>query len=165
MSTRFAMPTMNAPALWSVDGVSAESQEIRSMISNIASQQRLLASFRWRDSLLEEVSHASQSCERQGWDGYDAQPISNESAIRAAQLIQLLPSGIQSPDVVPEPSGDISLEWRASNQKNFTLGVSGQSLIYAGIFGGSSKSYGEERFSRELPATVLEILTGYFPQD
>lgn len=164
MSTRFGMPHMNAPVLWSIDGVSAESQEITSMISAIASRQRVLASFRWRDSLLDEVSRLSQNCERQGWDGYDAAPISNASAIQAAQLIELLPNNIQPPDVVPEPSGDISLEWRATEQKNFSLGVSGQSLVYAGIFGGSSKSYGEERFSRELPATVLEILTSYFPE-
>jgi len=164
MSTRFAIPSMYAPVEWCVDGVSAESQEIRSMVSRIASQQRILASFGWRDSLLDEVSHISQNCERQGWDGYDAEPISNESAIRAAQLIELLPNSIQTPDVVPEPSGDISLEWHVADQKNFSLGVSGQSLVYAGIFGGSSKSYGEERFSRDLPSTVLEILTSYFPQ-
>ena len=164
MSTRFAVAPMNTPIMWSAEGVSEESQRISAMISSIASQQRVLASFRWRDSLLDEISQVSQSCEKQGWDGYDAEPISSESAFRAAQLIKLLPNSIQIPSVVPEPSGDISLEWRADEQKNFSLGVSGQTLVYAGIFGGSSKAYGEERFSRDLPPTVLEILTSYFPQ-
>ena len=164
MSTRFAVAPMNAPVMWCVEGVSEESQEIRALISSIASQQRILASFRWRDSLLDEISQVSQSCDKQGWDGYDAEPISSESAIRAAQLIELLPNSIQTPNVVPEPSGDISLEWRTADQKDFSLGVSGQNLVYAGIFGGSSKAYGEERFSRGLPSTVLEILTSYFPQ-
>jgi hypothetical protein len=150
--------------MWCVEGVSEESQKISGMISSIASQQRILASFRWRDSLLDEISQISQSCDKQGWDGYDAEPISPESVIRAAQLIELLPISIQTPDVVPEPSGDISLEWRADHQKHFSLGVSGLSIVYAGIFGGSSKAYGEERFSRDLPSTVLEILTSYFPQ-
>jgi hypothetical protein len=150
--------------MWCIEGVSEESREIRGMISSIASQQRVLASFRWRDSLLDEISQISQSCEKQGWDGYDAEPISPDSAVRTAQLINLLPNSIQTPSVVPEPSGDISLEWRADDQKNFSLGVSGQSLVYAGIFGGSTKAYGEERFSRDLPPSVLEILTSYFPQ-
>jgi len=116
------------------------------------------------EALIDEISQISQSCEKHGWDGYDAEPISSESAVRAAQLIKLLPNSIQNPSVVPEPSGDISLEWRSDDQKNFSLGVSGQSLVYAGIFGGSSKAYGEERFSRDLPSKVLEILTSYFPQ-
>lgn len=164
MSTRFVLAPMNAPVMWCVEGVSEESQKIRAMISSIESQQRILASFRWRDSLLDEISQISQSCEKQGWDGYDAEPISFESAIRAAQLTKLLPNNIQAPSVVPEPGGDISLEWRTDDQKDFSLGVSGQSLVYAGIFGGSSKAYGEERFSRDLPSTVLEILTSYFSQ-
>ena len=164
MSTRFAVAPMNSPIMWCVEGVSEESQEIRALISSIASQQRILASFRWRDSLLDEISQISQSCEKQGWDGYDAEPISSESAMRAAQLIKLLPNSIQAPSVVPEPSGTISLEWRTDDQKDFSLGVSGQNLVYAGIFGGSSKAYGQERFSRDLPSTVLEILTSYFSQ-
>jgi hypothetical protein len=150
--------------MWTVEGVSEESQRIRALVTSISSQQRILASFAWKDSLLDEISQASQSCKEQGWDGYDAEPISRESAIRAVQLMELLPNGIQTPNVVPEPGGDISFEWHADNQKDFTLGVCGQNLVYAGIFGGSSKEYGEERFSRVLPRTVLEILTGYFSE-
>jgi hypothetical protein len=162
MSTRFAVAALDTPVMWSVEGVSEESRKIRALVTRISSQQRILASFAWKDSLLDEISQVSQSCEEQGWDGYDAEPISNESAIRAAQLIELLPNSIQTPNVVPEPSGHISLEWRTDDQKDFSLGVSGQNLVYAGIFGGSSKAYGEERFARVLPRTVLEILTSYF---
>ena len=164
MSTRFEVAPMYASATWCVEGVSEESRSITALITRIASQQRILASFRWRDSLLDELSQISQNCETQGWDGYDGEPISTESTIRAAQLVELLPNGIQTPTVVPDPGGDISFEWDGGNRKNFTLGVSGQNLVYAGIFGGSSKTYGEERFSRVLPPAVVEILTSYFPQ-
>lgn len=164
MSTRFAVAALHMPLMWSVEGVSKESQEIRALLTRFSSQQRILASLTWRGSLLDEISQISQGCGEQGWDGYDAEPVSNESAIRAAQLIELLPNSIQTPNVVPEPTGDISLEWRRDDQKDFSLGVSGQSLVYAGIFGGSSKAYGEERFSRVLPHTIVEILTSYFPE-
>ena len=45
MSTRFDVAPMHAPVMWCMEGVSEESQEIRAMISSIASQQRILASF------------------------------------------------------------------------------------------------------------------------
>jgi len=164
MSTRFATAELRAPIMWSLEGVSKESQRISEQLSEFWSRQRVLASSAWRDSLLDEISQISESCGQQGWDGYDAEPVTGESALRAAQLIGLLPNGIQAPTAVPEPSGDISLEWRTDNQKHFSLSVSGQSLVYAGIFGGSSRAYGEERFSCVLPPTVVEILTGYFAQ-
>ena len=83
MSTCFPVARMPAPVMWTVEGVSEESQRIRALVTSISSQQRILASFAWKDSLLDEISQASQSCKEQGWDGYDAEPISRESAIRA----------------------------------------------------------------------------------
>ena len=164
MSTRFDVCPMHAPITWCMEGVSKESQEIRALVNRISSHQRILASFAWRDSLLDELSQISQSCEKEAGTAMMPNLFSSESAIWAAQLIELLPNSIQIPNVVPEPSGDISFEWRTDDQKDFSLGVSRQNLVYAGIFGGSSKRYGEERFSRGLPSTVLEILTSYFPQ-
>lgn len=164
MSTRFAVPPFHAPIAWSAEGVSRESRMISEQLDEFSFRQRVLASFAWRDALLDEISGITQNCMRHGWDGYDAERVSSESAGRAAQLAALLPDNVQAPAVVPEPSGDISLEWRTDTQKAFSLSVSGQSLVYAGILGGSSKAYGEERFSRVLPPAVVQILTDYFSQ-
>jgi len=164
MSTRFGVAELHTPFIWSVEGVSEESRKIREMLASISSQQRRLASLAWKDSLVEEISQIYRTCSEVGWDGYEAEPISKESVVQAAQLLQLLPNGVRSPSVVPVPGGDISFQWHGEEHKDFTLGVSGQSLVYAGIFGGSSKAYGEERFSPVLPRTVVEILTGYFSE-
>lgn len=164
MSLRIAAPTLDSAILWFGEGVSEESRRIRELVKEISAERRRPASSAWRDSLLNQIWEIIQTCANQGWDGYDAKRISSECGNRAAQLIELLPEGIQIPSVVPEPTGDISLEWRTDDQKYFSLSVMGPALVYAGIFGGSFKSYGEERFFRVLPRTVLEILTSYFPE-
>jgi hypothetical protein len=46
-----------------------------------------------------------------GWDGYDALQIPTECIDMAKGLLRLLPSGLASPEVVPNPNGTISLEW------------------------------------------------------
>ncbi len=163
MSIQVVVATLDPAILWSGEGVSEESRRIRELVREISAQRRRPASFAWRGSLLDQVWEILQTCANQGWDGYDAKRISGESGSRAAQLIELLPEGIQIPSVVPEPTGDISLEWRTDDKKHFSLSVTGPALVYAGIFGGSFKSYGEERFFRVLPRTILEILTSYFP--
>ena len=164
MSTRVEAYPLNPPVFWPAEGVSKESEIINSLANEISTERRRPASFAWRDLLFAELSEVMQTCADDGWDGYDAEPISQESASSAAQLIQLLPESIQIPSVVPEPSGDISLEWRTEDQKHFTLSIMGPALVYAGIFGGSSKDYGEERIFRALPRKILDILTSNFSE-
>jgi len=145
-------------------GVSEESRIIQHSLERFLAESRRPVSFAWRDLLLGEVGEIVQSCSTEGWDGYDAEPVSRESGLHARQLIGLLPDGIQAPNVVPEPTGDIGFEWFRGNEKHFTLSISGPAMVYAGIFGGSRKRYGEERFFGELPDEILDILTGYFSE-
>jgi len=163
MSIRLAAVTGSGAVSWLITGLSQESRDIEAEIREIRQKRRELITFSWRESLRDELADVIQSCSTAGWDGYDAEPVSAESEIAALQLIESLPEYILSPDVVPEPSGGIALEWRTDDRKHFTLSVSGTSLVYAGVFGGSCKKYGEEPFFDVLPATIVAILTHYFP--
>ena len=164
MRTLAATGTTNTAIICPLEGVSEDSQRISAIIRRIEVERRKTVSFSWRDSLLADVRDVLRTCSEEGWDGYDADPIAPESAHRAPQLIELLPGGIQLPSIVPEATGDLSLEWRKDNQRHFTLSLTGPTLVYAGIFGGSTKSYGEERFLRELPQPIVEILHRYFSE-
>lgn len=164
MSILAAAGRSNAAILCPAEGVSEEARIIQSILESMAHERRIPASFAWRDLLLGEVREIIQTCSNEGWDGYGAEPISREAGLRAAQLITLLPEGIQPPNVVPEPTGDIALEWLTGAEKHFTLSITGPTLVYAGIFGGSDKRYGEKRFLRDLPPATLEILTSYFSE-
>lgn len=146
---------------WHADGVSEDSGRIKAIARGLSDDSRREpASFAWRASLLDDVSEIFRTCSRAGWDGYDAEPVPPESAVGAVLLITLLPEGIEVPRILPEPNGDVALEW-LKDERHFTLSLSGRSVIYAGILG-AVKKYGEEPFWNELPQTGLEILSSYF---
>ncbi|AOR68346.1 hypothetical protein BBJ41_12890 [Burkholderia stabilis] len=59
------------------------------------------------------------------WDGYDADPISEDACSAAKSFLVSLPSSFESPDLCPNPSGTISMEWESSNgQAQLELGRS-----------------------------------------
>lgn len=163
MSIRLAVGAAGATVSWPVAGLSPESREIEGKLEAIRRDRRTLISFSWRESLRDELAAIVRSCANAGWDGYDAEPVPVESELAALQLIDALPEYISVPEVTPEPSGDIVLEWRTDDRRYFTLGLSGMNLVYAGVFGRSCKKYGEEPFFDALPPTILAILTHYFP--
>jgi len=143
-------------------GVSKESIDIKALLEEATRSFSLPASFSWRESLMTKVEEIFERCVQAGWDGYDAEPISFDSRLATLKAIALLPDNIVPPDAVPEPAGEISLEWRSGNDLLFSLTVTGRTLIYASIVGGHSRQHGEEQFFDRLPKTVLEILAQYF---
>jgi len=143
-------------------GLSEESKDISALIEDIRRKSREPISFSWRESLRGEIEDVLQTRSRPGWDGYDAEPISLESANGALRIINALPDHITPPSVVPEPDGEVALEWSGDNRRDFSVSLSGTTLTYAGVFGGSCKKYGEEPFFGALSSTILGILTEYF---
>lgn len=162
MSTLVEVATHDPGMFWVPSGISIESVMVRDLETNYRADRRSPASFAWRGVLVEQIAEILQTCSDQGWDGYDAHPISRDSAGSVADFVMNLPEGIQMPNVVPEPDGDVALEWHAGEHL-FSLSFSGQSLVYAGRFGGGSTQYGREPFFEAIPRKILEILAGYFP--
>ncbi len=163
MSVRLATVPEDQTVWWAEAGLSEESKDIKAQLEEIRRESRKPISFSWRDALRDEIAAVVRNSSRPGWDGYDAEPISIDSANRALRLIEALPEHITPPSVIPEPSGEIGLEWHTDHQRDFSISVSGTTLIYAGVFG-SCKKYGEEPFGDVLSSTILRILTHYFPQ-
>jgi hypothetical protein len=164
MSVRLATAGSGQTFSWPEIGFSDESKHIRSRLLKILAELRQPISFSWRETLQNELDEIVQDCSKAGWDGYDANPLSLESAVVAREFINVLPENIQIPNLVPEPGGEIALEWRSGDRKYLSVTVSGTVLVYAGIFGGLCKKYGEERFFGTLPTAVLQILSQYFSE-
>lgn len=107
--------------------------------------------------LLVKLFQVYQECSENNWDGYDAQLISKKAYFEAEKLIRLLPSHIKEPEIVPEPTGEIALEWYQGKRFTFVISVGGNNLItYAGLFGSTSKAHGTEYFGAEVPAMIIE---------
>jgi hypothetical protein len=92
---------------------------------------------------LTSLMRVLDECRQAGWDGYNAQAVSNEAAARTIAFLNALPSSLTPPDIVPEPDGEIAVDWDfgPSLQLSISIGPSGP-LHFAGVIG---EDYGQLR--------------------
>jgi hypothetical protein len=101
----------------------------------------------------------------ENWDGYGAAPISELAIREAIRLLQELPSSFPSPAVVPEPNGEIALEWYKGKKSVFVVSFQGNKVIsYAGLFGENEKTWGRESFKDSLPESVVRNIRRIFSE-
>lgn len=149
--------------IWQVnEGISPESRAIQDLLQIAKEHASKPVTLGWQTVLKDQVQEVSARCSKEGWDGYGANPISRSSKLWTLRLIEQLPGNLQEPSIVPEPDGELALEWNLGKDKIFSLTVSGPRLIYAAIIGASRKLYGEEKFVNELPKTITNTLSNYF---
>ena len=106
-----------------------------------------------KEALKAEARKVAEECLKEGWDGYDAKPVTEAAVADVCCLIDALPDGILRPDfVAPEPNGQMMLEWQGN----------GRHLILSG-----SRVRGHIAFSFDggFPSAVGDILRKYFRKD
>ncbi len=115
------------------------------------------------DEALLSLDEVFEECSEEGWDGYDALPITEEAFFEARKLINSLPViSFSMPEVIPEPNGEIGLEWCREKRLVFVASVSGRNeIVYAGLFG-TNKTHGTEYFGETLPSIILENIKRIF---
>lgn len=90
-----------------------------------------------------------------GWDGYDAQPIDNETLEKAYLFLLSLSDSIPLPEVEADPSGEISFEWYRSPTQIFNMRINKlDELTYAGLFG-SDRVHGRKYFRGKLSEDII----------
>jgi hypothetical protein len=114
---------------------------------------------RERISLQQTLIEVWQESSSENWDNYGAKPITWETVFQSAKLISTLPTLIPDPDVVPEPAGEIGLEWYIDAEHRLSLGVNATPcLAYVARFGKDNRVFGTECFEREFPQLLLQLL-------
>lgn len=110
-----------------------------------------------REQVLLSLEEIFKECSKENWDGYDAKPISFGAYVEAEKLINCLPMTLPMPEIVPEPTGEIALEWYKDKQFVFVISVSGNNVItYAGLFGKGNETHGTEGFFVDtLPMVII----------
>lgn len=97
-------------------------------------------------------------CSIADWDGVGARPITIDAYEEARKIIATLSSSIPMPDIIPEPSGSLAMEWRKTGEELFIISLSGKSrIVYAGIFG-TNNVHGSEYFAGVLPPSLIQHL-------
>lgn len=108
--------------------------------------------------LLDELFQIYKECSDENWDGYDAEPITQKTLLEAEKFIELLPSSLNVPEIIPEPTGEIAFEWYRGKRFVFIASVGGNNfnlITYAGLFGKTSKIHGTEYLGDKFPTNVI----------
>lgn len=110
------------------------------------------------DDLVSELFDIYNDCSTSNWDGYDALPITRKAILEAKRFINAMPIWMPTPEIVPEPDGDIGFQWSFGKDRILTVSFSGQNIIsYASILGSPErKKYGSEIFNDSIPEEVIE---------
>lgn len=154
MSTAIALaPDIGFARHPSGDGFGPTSKRVSKLLESIYERIKSGSQLKLALSALQEVL---RDCSESNWDGSNALPISSEAYCEAEKLLKLLPLSLPMPEIVPEPTGEIGLEWYEGKQFVFVISVGGNNVItYAGIFGEGNKTHGTEVFTESIPPTIL----------
>jgi hypothetical protein len=111
---------------------------------------------------LTSLMRVLEECSQAGWDGYGARAVSDQAAFRTIAFLNALPSSLTPPDIVPEPDGEIAVDWDfgPSLQLSISVGPSGP-LPFAGVIG---EDYGQPRVrhgTEPFESVVAGDLLGY----
>lgn len=156
--------TFPCPVLWApfTPSVSEESREIAKSLEEARKHNAESVTLGWKDALMSTVIDIQKDCSMADWDSYGAAPISEEVKNLCITSILQLPDNIQSPDIVPEPTGDLALEWYDDNKNVLSISIGQDKIIYVSSFVGGYRYSGEEPIRDELPKPTIDLLSKYF---
>ena len=104
------------------------------------------------------VQKILQECNEYGWDGHGSEPIDKESSYYAIEFIKVLPHNMSSPELVPNPAGQLDLMWWDKNDRiGLTLSINNNGM---GSFGFINKDaedecFGSFKFKEEIPESLI----------
>lgn len=163
MSTLAAYPHPSRELLQTSSACTNE--DVRRILRLEAERLALPISWQKKMEAVDTVIDTFRKHQKSNWDGYNAAPISEAACAEAILFLKKLPSTIPSPDVIPNPDGDVSLEWYIDQRILFVATFSGTGVIaFAGMFGKGSKVHGTELFTESIPSSVVENLCRLFSQ-
>ena len=111
-----------------------------------------------RATVLTELIEVFADASNEGWDGYDAAPVTPETYMNAYEVVESLPRGIPVPAVGAEPDGQLTFEWYSNPRRLLSVSVTPDGdLHYAALIGGS-KAFGTEPFFGTMPRRILELV-------
>jgi hypothetical protein len=108
--------------------------------------------------VFNQLFNVAQECSSEGWDGYGAAPVLDETYRQAYRFLEALPLGTPPPSVGVEADGHLTLEWYRSSRWVLSVSVSPDGMIYYAALLGSSKRSGTEPFSGDVPPEITQII-------
>ena len=99
-------------------------------------------------------------CRDRDWDGYDADPITEEHIISALKLVKVvIDAGLPMPEFGAEPDGVVVLDWYGANRSVISISVdlSGQ-LDWASVLPDGNRFSGTRTFEGRLDDDIKQAI-------
>jgi hypothetical protein len=153
-STRRVTPLMRTQTV----GAGESARLVASLLSKVVEHQGARAA-NWRPLVRVQIEEIAHECATRGWDGYGAVPVTQRTRENAERFVDLLPSDIPPPAVVPAPNGHIALTWDFGPGRILTISVGESgSAAYAGILGNGVRRHGVELFRDDVAKVLIESI-------
>lgn len=107
---------------------------------------------------LNNLDQVYVECQKPGWDGYGALPVSETTHDLAHQFIDALPLGTSLPAFGAEPDGHLTMEWYRSSRRTLSVSVSPEGELHYAALSGMSKAFGTEVFYGEAPKKIVDLI-------
>ncbi len=132
----------------------------------VESVERSQALFGEKGEALSRLRRLANECAQENWDGNDASAISVLAVSLAEDFVRALPEGLPLPEFAPEPDGAISLDWRESRSRIFSLSIGNSYRLPYAWLDGADKGHGVARFDGAvIPQKIIEGIAAVFPNE
>lgn len=142
--------------------VSVAAESVADRLDSISSSQGASCSRNClqRESIYTLLADLFKECSYKGWDGYQAEPLSEASKVRAADFIRNLPDEYLTTEFDVTPDGKIALFWKSvrGSDKLLTLVIDGQLLYYAAKIG-HRKAKNKLPYNFSIPTEILNFIS------
>lgn len=138
-------------------GSSEASEKLSEILRHTITDLRKASTWNIHHQAIDDLVDTYDECSNENWDGYNAVPISANTYNDALRFINALSSSLPSPEIVPEPTGEVGFEWNFGKDLVFVASVDGTNRItYAGLLGKGNKTHGIEVFNGSIPQTIVD---------
>jgi len=105
-----------------------------------------------------ELCEVAEECGSANWDGYGAEPVSDEAYRSAYRFLEALPLSTAAPSVGAEPDGHLTFEWHRGPRRTLSVSVSPEDELHFASLIGRQKDYGTRQFFGEVPQRIFELI-------
>ena len=148
-------------------GSNKVSEELVKLIKKISQGSSPSVTWERSDNLVRELFEIYDDCSSVNWDGYNSRPLTKKSLSEAETFIRAMPIWLPTPEIVPEPDGDIGFQWSFGKDRILTVSLSGKNIVtYAAILGSAErKKYGTEPFNNTIPEEIIKGIGQIRPEN
>ncbi len=108
--------------------------------------------------MFEELFQTFEECREPNWDGFSAQPVSDETYHLAVEFLKALRFGTPAPFIGAEPNGHLTVEWYRSPHRTLSVSIGRDGDLHYAALLGTEKICGTEAFRARMPLALRDLI-------